>query len=194
MSIVYVLTKKSMSMSIVYVLTKKSMSMSIVYVLTKKSMSIIYVLTKKSMSMSIVYVLTKKSMSMSIVYVLTKKSMSMSIVYVLTKKFMSMSIVYVLTKKYSVPPRRIYFNIILQDLECGPVPWKFPDLSFSLLILHLYHVRIWLRHCTTSQQAVGSIPDVFIGIFHSHNPSGHTVSLGSNQSLTEMSTRNISWR
>ena len=100
--------------------------------------------------------------------------------------------VYVLTKMYSVPPRRIYFNIFLQDLECGPPPWTFPDLDFCLLILHLYHVRTWLRHCTTSRKAVGSIPDVVTGIFHSHNPSGHTMTLGSIQPLTEMSTRNIS--
>jgi hypothetical protein len=32
-----------------------------------------------------------------------------------------------------------------------------------------------------------------IGIFHCHNPSGCTVTLGSTQPLTEMSTRNISW-
>jgi hypothetical protein len=31
-----------------------------------------------------------------------------------------------------------------------------------------------------------------IGIFHGHNPSGRTVALGSTQSLTGMSTRNIS--
>ena len=40
----------------------------------------------------------------------------------------------------------------------------------------------------------GSIPDVVIGIFHWHNPSGRTMALGSTQPLTEMSTRNISWR
>jgi hypothetical protein len=38
----------------------------------------------------------------------------------------------------------------------------------------------------------GSIPDV-IAIFYWHSPSGHTVALGSIHSLTEMSTRNISW-
>ena len=31
------------------------------------------------------------------------------------------------------------------------------------------------------------------GIFHLHNPSDRTVALGSTQTLTEMSTRNISW-
>ena len=33
-----------------------------------------------------------------------------------------------------------YFNIIHQDIECGPVLWAFSDLGFCLAILHLYHV------------------------------------------------------
>jgi hypothetical protein len=37
------------------------------------------------------------------------------------------------------------------------------------------------------------IPDSVIGIFQLHNPSGRTMSLGSTQPLTEMSTRNISY-
>jgi hypothetical protein len=40
----------------------------------------------------------------------------------------------------------------------------------------------------------GLIPDGFIGIYHWHNPSGRTMALGTTQPLTEMSTRNISWR
>jgi len=48
-----------------------------------------------------------------------------------------------------------------------------------------------LRHCATSRKVAGSIPDVVIGIFHLHNPSGRTMALGSTQPLTEMSTRNI---
>ena len=44
------------------------------------------------------------------------------------------------------------------------------------------------------QEAAGSIPDGGIGIFHWHNPSGRTMVLGSTQPLTEMRTRNISWR
>jgi len=52
--------------------------------------------------------------------------------------------------------------------------------------------RSWLRHCATIQKVTGSIPDGVIGIFHSHNPSGRTMALGSTQPLTEMSTRNIS--
>ena len=53
--------------------------------------------------------------------------------------------------------------------------------------------RSWLRHCATRRKAAGSIPDDVIGIFHWHNPSGHTVALGLTQPLTEMSTRNTSW-
>ena len=53
--------------------------------------------------------------------------------------------------------------------------------------------RSWLRHCATSRKVAGSIPDGVIGIFHWHNPSGRTMTLGSTQPLTQMSTRNISW-
>jgi hypothetical protein len=53
--------------------------------------------------------------------------------------------------------------------------------------------RSWLRHCATSRKATSSIPDGLIGIFHRHNPSGHTMALGLTQPLTKMSTRNISW-
>ena len=48
-------------------------------------------------------------------------------------------------------------------------------------------------HCATSRKVVGSIPDGVIGIFHWHNPSCRNTALGSTQSLTEMSTRIISW-
>jgi hypothetical protein len=50
----------------------------------------------------------------------------------------------------------------------------------------------WLRHCITNEKDMGSIPDGHIGIFHRHNPFGHTMGLGSSQLLTEMCTRNIS--
>jgi hypothetical protein len=53
--------------------------------------------------------------------------------------------------------------------------------------------RVILGHCATSQKVTGLIPDGLTGIFHWHNPSSHTVALGLTQSLTEMSTRNITW-
>jgi hypothetical protein len=49
----------------------------------------------------------------------------------------------------------------------------------------------WLRHCATNRKVVGSIPDGITAFFHLHNSSGRTMALGSTQSLTEMSTRNI---
>jgi hypothetical protein len=38
---------------------------------------------------------------------------------------------------------------------------------------------------------MGSIPDEVIGFFNWPNPSSRTMSLGSTQPLTEMSTRNL---
>jgi len=48
----------------------------------------------------------------------------------------------------------------------------------------------WLRHYAKSRKVEGSIPDP--PIFHWHNPSGHTMTLGLTQPLTEISTSNIS--
>jgi hypothetical protein len=42
----------------------------------------------------------------------------------------------------------------------------------------------------TIRKVAGSIPDEVIGVVNLPNPSSPTVALGSNQPLTEMSTRN----
>ena len=42
-------------------------------------------------------------------------------------------------------------------------------------------------------KVAGSMPNGVTGVFQLHNPSGRTMALGSNQPLTGMSTRNISW-
>jgi len=47
--------------------------------------------------------------------------------------------------------------------------------------------------CATNRKVAGSIPDSVIGIFHCHVPSDRTMALGSNQPLTEISTRGIFW-
>ena len=52
--------------------------------------------------------------------------------------------------------------------------------------------RSWLRHCATSWKVKGLIPDGFTGIFHWHDPYGHSKALEWTQPLTEMSTINIS--
>jgi hypothetical protein len=54
-------------------------------------------------------------------------------------------------------------------------------------------VAQWLRYCATNRKVGGSVPDGVNGIFHWHNPSDHTMSLGSTQPLTEMSARSVSW-
>jgi hypothetical protein len=56
---------------------------------------------------------------------------------------------------------------------------------------HAWHS--WLKHCAKSRKVEVSMPHVVILIFHSLNPSGLTMALGSTQPLTEMSTRGISW-
>jgi hypothetical protein len=48
------------------------------------------------------------------------------------------------------------------------------------------------RHYATIRKVAGSIPGGVIEIFPCHNPSDRTMTLGLNQPLTEMSTRNIS--
>jgi len=59
---------------------------------------------------------------------------------------------------------------------------------YRVLILYMGHAVAQFVEAT-SRKVAGSIPDGIIGIFHSHNPSGRTMALGSNQPLTEMSTR-----
>ena len=68
------------------------------------------------------------------------------------------------------------------------------DLRFAQPLRGDPQWRCSLRHCTTSRKVAGSIPDIVIGIFHPYIPSGLTMALGLTQPLTEMCTRNISWR
>jgi hypothetical protein len=46
----------------------------------------------------------------------------------------------------------------------------------------------------TKWKVADSISDGVIRIFHGHNSSGRTISLQSTHPLTEIGTRNISWR
>jgi hypothetical protein len=74
-----------------------------------------------------------------------------------------------------------------------------PGVIFLYKVLYIWRWgarcwwRSWLIHYATSRKFAGSIPDTVVGLFYWHNPSDHTMALGSNQPLTEMSTRNISW-
>jgi hypothetical protein len=56
--------------------------------------------------------------------------------------------------------------------------------------------RNLLRHYVKTRKVTGSIPEEVTGFFNWPNPSSHTMTLGSTQSLIEMSTRNLpgGWR
>jgi hypothetical protein len=79
--------------------------------------------------------------------------------------------------------------------------WQVRSFEFICFFMtpHLYWDRMggtwwhsWLGHCATSRKVVGLIPYVVTGVFHWHNPSGHTMGLGLTHPLPGMSTRNIS--
>ena len=76
-------------------------------------------------------------------------------------------------------------------LFCCSLTVKMLHFLYCLLSCPL-SVAQWLRCCATNQKVAGSIPDGVIGIFHWHNPSDCTMTLGSTQRLTEMSTRRFS--
>ena len=88
-----------------------------------------------------------------------------------------------------------------------PVASRYTNYATRPTIFHIYTSNLhedqesvwgtrwcsWLKHCTKSRKIAGSIPDGVTAIFHWHNLSDRTMALGLAQSLTEMSTRNISW-
>ena len=68
--------------------------------------------------------------------------------------------------------------------------------TFKLVILYQNWVTQWgsrLRHYATSWKVVSSIIDGVIVIFDWHNPSNRNVILGLSETVTEISTRCISW-
>jgi len=97
-----------------------------------------------------------------------------------------------------------YFKItVVRDVApCNPMGAKASVLHVASVFVVEYllypkdvgtAVSHWLSSCATNRKVSGLIPDGVIGIFHWHNPSDRTMALGSIQSLTEMSTRSISW-
>jgi len=66
-------------------------------------------------------------------------------------------------------------------------------LKYCLTYLLGTAVAHCLSCCATNRKVAGSIPDGVIGIFHWHNTSDRSMTLGSTQPLTEMSTTIISW-
>ena len=77
---------------------------------------------------------------------------------------------------------------------CYPsIPLPFAFLMFWLLSVDPLFPTYSFSYCATNRKVAGSIPDDVIGIFRWHNPSVRTMTLATTQSLTEMSTRRISW-
>jgi hypothetical protein len=64
-------------------------------------------------------------------------------------------------------------------------------IYLCILYIGLEHTVAWLRYYATSQKVAGSIPDEVIWFFNWPNPSCLTMTLGSTQRTTEMSTRNL---
>jgi hypothetical protein len=90
---------------------------------------------------------------------------------------------------YNIPefPWRFMTNLSQESQSLGwylnPGPPKYVDMMWCGA----------LRHCYTCQKVRGSIPNGVIGIFHWH-PSSRSLALKSTQLVTEINTRNISWR
>jgi hypothetical protein len=59
-----------------------------------------------------------------------------------------------------------YMNAII-SLLCG--------ILQDTLLYRGTRWRSWLKHCATSRNVAGSIPNAVTGIFHLHNPSGRTM-------------------
>ena len=87
---------------------------------------------------------------------------------------------------------KVFRRWLPRNLQCLHIIYALFRVGFALLMETA--VAQWLRCCAPNRKVAGSIPDVVFGIFHWHNPSDRTMALGSTQSLTEMSTRRISWR
>ena len=105
----------------------------------------------------------------------------------------------------------VLYKPVHTQLECiNYTHWRCPFKRWNMLHLRIVSINwqfnyiwvyfsvqgtlwcSWLRHCATSREVVGSIPDKVIGIFYWHNPSDRTMALVLTQPLTEMSTMNFS--
>jgi hypothetical protein len=62
-----------------------------------------------------------------------------------------------------------------------------------VMTLIFYSVRSWIRYYATSRKVDGSIPNEVIGILRLLSLSDHTVTLGSTEPLTQISTRCMCW-
>ena len=89
----------------------------------------------------------------------------------------------------------VAYRCVFQVCSCEKYEVLLWRRLVMLIVIHKEGTVVaqWLRCCATNRKVAGSIPDGVIGIFHWHNPPDLTMVLRSTQSLTEMSTRRISW-
>jgi hypothetical protein len=109
------------------------------------------------------------------------------------------------TETFAVPCRGDWgFTLLCKNLNFLESFWEYMHNDQSIcticcnmdkrsLVMRGTRWHNWLRHYATHRKVAGLIPDGVIGIFHWHNPFGHTKALGSTEPLTEIRTRNISW-
>ena len=105
-------------------------------------------------------------------------------------------------RAYGIPTKigtRQLLNTSLQHYCCSPLSgfYKCVQLWHSINVIYQFVWVLlgctwhsWFRYCATSQQVADSIPNGF-GISHWHNPSSHTMALGSTQPLTGTNMRSI---
>jgi hypothetical protein len=99
-----------------------------------------------------------------------------------------------------------FYAIIEAILPPPPPFWRrFKPLVLEINVNHFFKkfhflphrkgtaVAQWLRYCATNRKVAGSTPDGVFGFFRWRKPSDRTMTLGSTQPLTEISTRSISW-
>jgi len=78
----------------------------------------------------------------------------------------------------------------IKSLVFEVLKWRWKDLIWPGTSFRGMRWQSWLQYCA-SRKVVSSIPYGVTGIFHRYNPSGCTMALGSTQTPTEMSNRNI---
>jgi hypothetical protein len=85
----------------------------------------------------------------------------------------------------SIEPRNVFFSLSRKSLRPLYEVYEIQDLCF------MFVTSARNRHCATSWKIAGSSPDEMDFFVNLANPSSRTMSLGSPQPLTEMSTRSL---
>jgi hypothetical protein len=85
---------------------------------------------------------------------------------------------------------QVFFNITVRISNLQLCPYLNLIILLGVCVIARYGIHITLCYVSTALQTGKSrvrFPIVSLDCFHWHNPSGHTMALGSTQPLTEMS-------